>query len=65
MSLLVFFAFFVTFMKKTPIIKFYGVYDHFKQTFEVAKSWTIKLYHCIGDFILAIEQTKYVNYGLH
>ena len=26
------------FMKKTPIIKFYGVYDHFKQTFEVAKS---------------------------
>ena len=48
-----------------PIIKFYGVFNHFSRTCEVAKSWTIKLYHCISDVIHANEQTKYVNCGLH
>ena len=36
MSPLVFFAFIVTFMEKTlPMIKFYGVFNHFSQTSEV------------------------------
>ena len=53
-------------MKKTPlIIKFYGVFDHFSQTCEVAKSWTITLYLCVSDIIHVNEQTKYVTFGLH
>ena len=56
---------FVTFMEKAlPIIKFYGVFDHFSRTCEVAKSWKIKLYLCINDVIHANKQTKYVNCGL-
>ena len=58
--------FFVTFMEKTPsIIKFYGIFDNFSQTCEVAKSWTIKLYLCVSDVIHANEETEYVNSGLH
>ena len=51
--------------KAPPIIKFYGVFNHFLRTCEVAKSWAIKLYHCVSDVIHANEQTKYVNCGLH
>ena len=51
--------------ENTYIIKFYGVLNHFSQICEVAKSWMIKLYHCIGDTIHTTEQTKYVNCGLH
>ena len=43
MSPLVFFAYFVSFMEKKPI-KFYGVFDHFPWTYQVAKLWMIKLY---------------------
>ena len=31
-------------MKKKPPETFYGVFDHFPRTYEVAKFWTIKLY---------------------
>ena len=59
MSPLVFFAFFITFMEKTrPIIKFYGVFDHFSRTCEFAKSETIKMYLCVSDVIHANEQTN-------
>ena len=61
-----FLCIFVTFMEKThPIIKFYGVFNHFSRTCEVAKSSTIKLYNCVCDVIHANEQTKYVNCGLY
>ena len=54
-----FFPWFVTFMEKTPlIIKFYGVFNHFLRTCEVAKSWIIKLYHYVSNAIHANEQTK-------
>ena len=54
-----YFAFFVTFMEKAPpIIKVYGVFDHFSRTFEVAKFWAIKLYFYVKDVIHANEQTK-------
>ena len=57
MSLLVFFAFFVTFMEKIPlIIKFYGVFDHVSRTCYVAKFWTTKLYLYVNDVIHANEQ---------
>ena len=62
MSPLVFFAVIVTFMEKTPpVIKFYGVFNNFSWTCEVAKSWAIKLHHCVSDVIQTNEQTKYVN----
>ena len=62
MSPLVFLAFFVRFMEKTPLItKFYGVFDHFPRTCEVVKFWTIKLYLYVIDVIHANEQTKYGN----
>ena len=65
MSLLVFFAFFVTFMEKIPlIIKFYGVFDHFSRTCYVAKFWTTKLYLYVSDVIHANEQKKYANCDL-
>ena len=65
MSPLVFFAFFVTFTeKRSPIKKFYGVFDHFSRTCEVVKSSTIKLYLCVSDVIHANVQTKYVHCGL-
>ena len=51
--------------ENTSIIKLYRVFDHFSQTCEVAKSWTIKLYLCVSDVIHAKEQTKFVNCGLH
>ena len=35
-SVLVFFAFFVSFMEKKPT-KFYGVFNHFSRTYEVKK----------------------------
>ena len=61
MSSLVFFAFFPNFMEKAPpIIKFYGVFNHFSQPHEVAKSWTIKLYHCISDIIHTNEQNMLI-----
>ena len=54
-----YFALFVTFMEKAPpIIKVYGVFDHFSRTFEVAKFWAIKLYFYVKDVIHANEQTK-------
>ena len=65
MSTLVFFAFFVTFMEKTPpVIKCHSVFDHFSRTYEVAKSWTIKLYLCVSDIITGINKQN-VNCGLH
>ena len=36
-SLLVVFSYFVSFMEKKSRIKFYGVFDHFSRTYEVAK----------------------------
>ena len=59
MSSLVLLAFFVDPMEKTsPIIKFYGVFDHFSRTCEFAKSETIKMYLCVSDVIHANEQTN-------
>ena len=56
---LVFFAFFVTFMRKIPpIIKFYGVFHHFSWTCEVAK-------FDVSDVMHASWQAKYANCGLH
>ena len=46
--------------KAPPIIKFYGVFNHFSQPHEVAKSWTIKLYHCISDIIHTNEQNMLI-----
>ena len=66
MSLLVFFALFVTFIEKTPpIIKFYGVSDHFSRTWEVARFLTIKLYLYVSNVLRENEQTKYANCDSH
>ena len=46
--------------KAPPTIKFYGVFNHFSQPHEVAKSWTIKLYHCISDIIHTNEQNMLI-----
>ena len=62
MTLLVYFAFFVTFMEKThPIIKFFGVFNQFSRTCEVAK-------FCITPRVTQytrMSKKKYVNYALH
>ena len=59
-SPLVFFAFFVSFfvrfMEKKPPIKFYGVFDHFSRTYEVAKFWMIELYLNVSDIMNANSQ---------
>ena len=36
-------------MEKKPSLKFYGVFDHFSQTYEIAKFWIIKLYFDVSD----------------
>ena len=54
---------FVSFIEKKPI-KFYGVFDHFSWTYEVAKFWTIKLYLDVRGVIHANEHTKYANSDL-
>ena len=54
---------FLLLWKKTPpIIKFYGVFNHF---YELVKSLTIKLYHWVSDVIRTNEQTKYVTCDLN
>ena len=52
-------------MEKTPIIKFYDVFDHFSKIGEVAKFLMIKLYLQVSDVMHTNEQTEYVNCGLH
>ena len=64
-SHLVSFAFFVSFIEKSPPIKFYGILDHFSQTYEVAKFYVIKLYLYVSNVINVNEHTKYANCGLH
>ena len=58
-----FLCIFYFYEKKTPpIIKFYGVFNHF---YELVKSLTIKLYHWVSDVIRTNEQTKYVTCDLN
>ena len=67
-SPLVFFVFFVSFfvrfLEKKPPIKFYGVFDHFSRTYEVAKFWMIELYLNVSDIMNANSHTKHANCGL-
>ena len=60
-----FFFFFASFMEKNPLINFYGAFDHFSWTYEVAMFWMIKLYLNEIDVIHANEHTKHANCGLH
>ena len=62
---LIFFAFFVIFLEKKPTIKFYGVFDHFLGTYEVAKFSMTELYLDVSDVIQTNEHTKHDNCGLH
>ena len=48
---------FVNFVEKKPCTKFYGVFDHFLLTYEVAKFWMIKLCLNVSDAIHANEHT--------
>ena len=64
-SLLVFFAFFVSFMEKKPPLKFIGVFVHFLRTYEVPKFSMIKSYLDISDVIRVYEHSKYAYCGLH
>ena len=59
-----FFFFTILWKKKTPI-KFYGAFDHFSRTYEVAKFQTIKLYLDVSDVVHAIEHAKYAICDLH
>ena len=52
-------------MEKKPSLKFYGVFDHFSQTYEIAKFWIIKLYFDVSDVMQGNEHTKHANCGLH
>ena len=63
-SPLVFFAFLVaSFMEKKTPIKFYGVFDHFSRTYEVAKFRMIKLYLDVSHslWIIALFGTDDFN----
>ena len=49
---LIFLAYFVSFIQKMPpIITFYGAFDHFLRTCEVAKFWSLKFYLYASDVI--------------
>ena len=51
-------------MEKTPpIIKFYGAFDHFSRTCELAKFSTVKLYLYVNHVIHASEVTKSADCG--
>ena len=49
--------------KTPPIIKFYGVFDQFLRTCEVAKFWMIRLYLYKSDVIHANEQTEHASWA--
>ena len=51
-------------MGKKPPVKFYDVFVHFLQTYEVAKFWMMKLYLDVSDIIHVKKHTKYANCGL-
>ena len=52
-------------MKKKTLKKFFGVFEHFLQTNEVAQFLMIKLRLDVSDVIHKSEHTKYENCGLH
>ena len=52
-------------MEKKPPINFYGVFDQFSRTYEVAKFWIIKLFLDVSDVIHAKEHKKHANRGLY
>ena len=43
-------------MSKEPLIKFYGIFDNFSLTYEIAKFWMIKLRLDVSDVIHANER---------
>ena len=55
----------VSFAEKRPPIKFYGVFDHFSRTYEVAEFWIIKLCLDVNDVTHANKHTAHAQCSLH